>query len=321
MQHGHKVERPPLPKTNDPNCETIRFDPVPDHLRPIQPSEQTKERIETEKAEENRIVVAGELETPHPLVLRTMRSLTSAVPDVAGIVTPKAKGCLQVAIGKDSIDRAMRIMNTLVTALIGRGMKVTAEEEHKWATRIHVDGEVIAMRLSESIGEHPHELTPAQRRENAQHTYFKPHPETEKYPRGLLTLTARGEADEYIQKRWSELEGKRLEDRLNANVAWLFRAAEQIRNRRIEFAERDRRWAEERRLREEAERQRLENERRLRELEEEAAAWRRARNIREYADAVEKRTLDRCKRIEPGSELDEWLKWARSRADQIDRLT
>jgi hypothetical protein len=265
-------------------------------------------------------VVPERLDAPHPLVERTMRSLASAAPDGDGIVVPKAKGCLQVAIGKESIDRAMRIMHALITAVAQREMKVTVDDEHKWATLVHVDGEVIALRLSESLGERKRDLTPAQRRENEGFSYYKPHPETEKYPRGLLTLAARGDADEYAQKRWSELEGRRLEDRLNAVVAWFYKASEQIKTRRVERAEREKQWAEERRLREEAERRRWENERKLKELEEEAAAWRRARCIREYVDAAERAALADGGVIEAGSELGKWIVWARQQADEIDPL-
>jgi hypothetical protein len=77
---------------------------------------------------------------------------------------------------------------------------------------------------------------------------------------------------------------------------------------------------EEQRLREEAERLRRENQRTLKELEDEAAAWRRARRIREYVDAAEQGALAGGGTIEPGSELAKWIVWARRQADEIDPL-
>lgn len=320
VQHGQRVPRPPLPKLDDPYRQTIRFEPVPEHLRAEPMSDETMQRVQQEKADEKRIVVPEVLGESLPLVERTRKSLSSVLPDQDGIVRPKAKGCLEVAIGPDSIDRAMRIMNSLLAAMIARGMKVRCAESNKWSTLVHLDGEVVALRLSESLGERARHLTPAQKLENARYSHFKPHAETEKHPKGLLALTARGDSDEYVQKRWSELEGKRLEERLNAIVAWTCKAAEQIKTRRIEAEERRKRWAEEERLRREAEQRRWEEEQKLKQLEEEAAAWRRAQAIRAYADAAERATLSDGEAIEPESDRATWLRWARGKADEIDPL-
>jgi hypothetical protein len=263
VRHGHRVKRLPLPKLDDPSRQAIRFQPVADHRRSNWPSDETTERIRMEKMDANKIVVAEKLEVPHPLVERTMRGLISAVPDKDGIVMPKAKNCLLVAVGKESIDRAMRIMNALINAVSSRAVKVWADDEHMWSTLMTVDGETIAMRLSESLGSRRRELTPTQKRQNQ---LFSIHKETEKYPRGLLSLSARGDEDTYVQHRWSELDGKRLEDRLNAVVAWLYVGVQNIKRRRLEFAERDRLWAEEARLREEAEERHRRYVRRLRNL-------------------------------------------------------
>lgn len=318
VQHGQKPKRPPLPKLQNPDRQVIRFEPVPAHLKPDPLSDETEQRVRSEKADDHRVIVPPVLENPHPLVERTQRSLLSAAPNEDGIVIPKAKNGLEVAVGKDSIDRSMRIMHALLTALTTRGMRVTTDGNAKWATLVYWNGETLALRLSESLGERPRELTTQQRQENERYRFLSPYPKTEKYPRGLLTITARGNDDEYIQKRWSELDGKRLEERLNPIIAWLYRAVEEIKSRRIEHAEQEKRWAEERRLREEAERQRWENERRLKAIEDQAAAWRRATAIREYVNAVEKGAESDGRADDA---LKERLRWARDQADRMDPLS
>jgi hypothetical protein len=52
-----------------------------------------------------------------------------------------------------------------------------------------------------------------------------------------------------------------------------------------------------------------------------AAAWRKDRDLRAYIQAVEERAIREHGRIEEGSELDCWLKWARQQADRLDPLT
>ena len=55
-------------------------------------------------------------------------------------------------------------------------------------------------------------------------------------------------------------------------------------------------------------------------LEREAARWRRGRRIRAYVEAVKEHALRRHGSTEPGSPLDQWLKWAHRYADGIDPL-
>ncbi len=50
-------------------------------------------------------------------------------------------------------------------------------------------------------------------------------------------------------------------------------------------------------------------------LLEEADNWSKSKLIREYVKAVTKEAIKRYGKIEAGSELDLWIKWASSRAD------
>jgi len=94
-------------------------------------------------------------------------------------------------------------------------------------------------------------------------------------------------------------------------------------------AKRARRLQEERQARErqEAERRRIEAERRHREelerrqrLERQVESWTKARQVREFIDEVERRAETKGKPTEPGTELGEWIAWARRHADRLDPL-
>ncbi len=90
-----------------------------------------------------------------------------------------------------------------------------------------------------------------------------------------------------------------------------------LQRRRTEAEER--RQALERQ-RQEEERLRLEEQRLLKNLEDDAASWRRANNIRQYVDVVERAVLTRMEKIASESELGRWIEWSRRQADQIDPI-
>ncbi len=69
---------------------------------------------------EEAISVPDRLESPHPLVERTLKILRSIAADNKGIIRPRAKDCLDIAIGKGSMSRAMLLTDTLVKALEAR---------------------------------------------------------------------------------------------------------------------------------------------------------------------------------------------------------
>jgi hypothetical protein len=229
-------------------------------------------------------------------------SLRAAAPDTSGIRFPKAKQTLDIFVGTNCIDRSMRIMDALLKAAEARGMKVgmIGEGDSKTAA-ITVDEEKFSLRISESVGGREVPLTPAQKKENEQHPYYKPHKTSEKYPRGLLALTVRSVDDRYIEKRWSELDGKQLELRLNKVIAWLYQGAVEVKDRR--------------RQQEEYKRQR-EIEEEKRRVEEELERWDRAESIRRFVAAAKAKAGP----LDPGDSLAKWLDWATSLAEDIDPL-
>ena len=68
------------------------------------------------------------------------------------------------------------------------------------------------------------------------------------------------------------------------------------------------------------ERLRREEEERIKSLENQIEAWYRSRQIREYLQAVKRTAIQKYGRIEPSSELDKWLTWAKQHADRVDPL-
>lgn len=49
--------------------------------------------------------------------------------------------------------------------------------------------------------------------------------------------------------------------------------------------------------------------------------WAQARNIRTYVTAFKEKFIARYGDIQAGSQLDQWMSWARRQADTMDPLT
>jgi len=59
---------------------------------------------------------------------------------------------------------------------------------------------------------------------------------------------------------------------------------------------------------------------RLTHLDREVASWHKAQEIRAYVETVRSLGLKKHGRIDPGSEMDQWITWAMAQADRYDPL-
>jgi hypothetical protein len=115
IKAGQRVKRTALPKAGA-ELEMVRFHrSLPPEDRLMKDPEALA-KVAAEKDAANQIVVCDQLTEPHELIERTAKSLSSAAADERGIARPRAKQCLDVAVSKANVDRAMRIMDALVTA-------------------------------------------------------------------------------------------------------------------------------------------------------------------------------------------------------------
>ncbi len=327
-QNGNNVEREPLPKLaeNEQRLQTISFYPPPPDP-PLSADEQ--QQIEHEQDPENDVVVAEELRNSHPLVKRTKRALERAEPGRYGRLHPRGDDTLNVAVGRPSIKRAMRILDALIKALEQRGYEVVVERNRRGEKQsaVKIGGESVPFELTERAREEVRELktTGAEAMQRDLALAFGREPTIrEFFPSGELSLSIAEHVFRHdIRRTWSDAKKQRVEDCLNDFIASVIKTAAALRQRRKEQEEAARqreiekvREAEERKARQARERELEEERRRLAELEAEADAWNRARRIRAYVDAV----IAAKGAGAEGSELAEWVAWARRKADEIDPL-
>jgi hypothetical protein len=317
-KNGWRIPVPPLPPPKKSTIAEVRLGksqkPSTDIANP-----ELGDKISYERQSENRITVPTSLTSPHPLVAKTEKSIRSTKPDSKGMIRPKAHGCLDVRVGKDSIDRAVRILDTLVTALDARGLSVSTAANKQFAACITVMDEVIEFYLEEKFKIVEKKLTQAQKKEQEKYPWMYSH-EYDYIPTGIMSLKidAWGICD--TRKKWSDGEKQRLEDCLNSFVIGLMKAAETIKKSRIQREKQELEWQERKRRSEELEKLRWEEEARIKDLDKEVTAWSKSQQIRAYTEAFRKAVIQLYGEIVPGGKHDKWLTWAKQYADRIDPL-
>lgn len=320
LEFGHQVERPPLPELKEEQPTSISLTKTP--TEPDRPLSEVEVLIQVERQSEHQIVVPTTLDSPHPLVEKTDRSLRAAKADAKGLVTPRAKGCLAVTVGPQSIDRASLILNALLKALESRGFPVTAADEKSELTHVEVLTETIGFRLEETLDKKARELSAAEKRRREQYSWMSSQrPEYDYFPSGKLALVI-GESSggTGTRRRWGDGKKQSLETLLNRFVAGLIQAADDKKEARRQREEWERKWEEERRQRHKAEVQRREAETRAKEFEANVAAWHRAHELNQYVEAVRAEVVRRHGSVDENSEVGQWLAWAESCVASIDPL-
>jgi hypothetical protein len=311
---GYRVGRPTLPPLKPGTTTDVELplrDPADGTLAP-NPEVEAQRAFEVRP--ENRIVVAQRLARPHPLLERTRLAMATAKPGPDGCVDSARGNGLDIRVTPKLLPRALRIMDALVKAVEARGGRVNTKGADQRETRVEFLGERIPVLLEERVIRTRHILTEAEHR----HPYQAPR--WDYAPTGKLRIELKEWTSEPLRKRWADSAKRRLEDVLNDVVLGLVVVADATRARRLqrEREERERQEAELRRI--EAERQRREELERRQRLERQVESWTKAQQVRAFVDEVERRAQAKDKSIEPGTELGNWIAWARRHADRLDPL-
>ncbi|MHB8870443.1 MAG: hypothetical protein ACYC6T_17905 [Thermoleophilia bacterium] len=155
---GKAPPQPPLPAlpSGIPDVLDVQGATPPRTERTASP--ETEARMAEEEAKEATIFVSEELTRPHPLVREARRLL--------GRRKQTTTRCLDISVSRDSLDRALRIMDALLKALVARGLPVEVTElkyrEDQYyryydrspdsnATRVQVDGEWVIFGMKEKL--------------------------------------------------------------------------------------------------------------------------------------------------------------------------
>jgi hypothetical protein len=266
--------------------------------------------------------VPAELVDPHPLVRAAGARLKRREGwDHPAGVRSAPKEVLNLQVTRNTLDRALRLIDTLLKALKPSGITARVDEE-KGQTLLVGGGTTLTTSIVEQITRTSH--TPTRAEVRARDRYYDSFrsgargeypdiPQFDWHPTGRLTLTV----GSWPSRKWNDTERSLIDARLSGIVAAIVGLAEAKRAKEEE-EERRRRTYEEARARHEAQVRALNEERRqLRALVRDASRLQRAQRMREFIAAVE----DRARQdgaLTP--EKHQWIEWARAKADWLDPL-
>lgn len=242
-QHGkHVAERPPLPPYE--GDDKIEFDSIendePEVLNLEEPHvKEGQEKIAFEQLEENKIKVSQSLTSPHPFVIQNQEILN-------GIKPSGYDGkCLDIAVGQNSINRALRIMDALIKALESRGFVVSitkdnSREHSHYKTCVQVLGKSFEFGLKEHTTRKLKVFTKEELKERAQYSWLRDRVEYVWEHNGNLTLTIKSWRLPYGSRaNWSDGKRLKVEDYLNDFIIGLINAAVKMRSDEIKEQKRE----------------------------------------------------------------------------------
>ncbi|GAB1394670.1 hypothetical protein MASR1M60_28340 [Rhodocyclaceae bacterium] len=323
VKAGRVMKKMPLPKLKPEQATTVSLKKLAPEV--AQAKQEAKEKAVVARKTVGDLVVPEELTDPHPLVKAASKRLKQRDDwsDYKGLRSAPDE-ILNLQVTKDAIDRALKLVDTLIKKLEKLGVTVSVDAQAK-TTWLDIQGIQVSFILTEHVARSRHEATPAETKAREKYwnqtKWGNPHnlpfpsiPQYDYTPSGILTISA----GRWPGRNWRDTGRTSLDDRLGEVVNGLFSLAEEIRSKQEE----DRRREEARRLAEERyqfRKERLEKEQaRFKHLEQEAHNYERASRLRVYADAVEQNALASPDGLTEVTR--NWLAWARAKADWLDPL-
>ena len=308
IEIGAKIKQTPLPKATDKTKQYVYINMITeDDIVKLSP--EIQKLVDKEDLPENQLNVAEDFNDAHPLVIKTKQFLDKAkTEDFEPISIPRGEGYLSLEVSQFQATRALLIMNALLRVLEKRNYEIKVVSDY-WGekTQISKEDKAVEISIREQIRKVKRELTPEEKKKppyllNISEVYQSS---------GKLVLKIKYHYS--IYETWGDRKNDPIEDRLNEITGYIIGVIERL-------VEEKRQKEEEERRRQEAIRRREEELERREKLEADAKQWRKSENIRDYIAAYETKLIEIKGEIIPGSEDDEWLKWARRYADRLNPL-
>lgn len=221
QQAGKNVKKTPLPK-RDSDWE-ITITGIPFNEAPRKRIDPAFKANSGQKRILNAITVPNVLTDPHHLISAANNILLSSEPDDTGILIPSKTGCLDIKVSKESVPRALRIMDVLIKTLHEINAEVSISEK---STNVTISNISLGIAMGEELIR--------QRLKAKNHTlegYYDfgyNRYEKNQAPSGRLYLTIHGisqDADRRYRQKWRDTDSQQLEECLPSFILGLLRAA------------------------------------------------------------------------------------------------
>jgi hypothetical protein len=305
---GQKLSAKSLPTLKEiPVIQRFKKEPRSEDTPPSpEPTDSLYLRI---REMESRSIPLESISTRHQSVVATEKRLRNGTSDRDEILLPRSNSgsCLDLRVSLRALDRALNLANALIVTLENEDFKIFLEQGLH-GTSVSIFGHQIKFGIVELL-----EITATREEgDGIWKTTVRDH-----RPTGRLELRI---GDFTYGPRLRDRRRLKLEERLPECVGALMRearkevlAAEEQRQREIKKHQRDQELSA---LSEEIRKE----EARVKELEGRVGGWLRAREIRDFANALEAVWVNRREDVSNGSEKGERLNWIRQQANRCDPL-
>lgn len=291
VKSGQKIAIPKLKSFSNIDDKAIILQPkTQDEISKI--PDYIKELISYEKLPENKITVDYNTRKFHPIIEKWNK---------------------RDKFEKIKIDyKSRRILNSFVLSLEDRGYIAEENKERRNSVKIGTETDKVGVWVSRYTRTYKRTVSPKDgykwKWRNSDDDYVFVSEDTNFY-----AIYVEGRYS-YDNKRFVETDEIKIDALLSKCLIYIIKRLHSDKKRRLEREEYHRiqelQWQEEERRRELI---KLEKEK-VEKLMEDASKWKKAENIREYIEAVVKRSKDN------NGELQQWAKWALDVANQLDPI-
>lgn len=278
------------------------------------------------------IVVPETLRGAHTLVAQSLHLLDCAETDKNGLIKTPMTGCVDVRVSKDTLRRALRIMDAVIKTFEARGYAVHVLSDKKGRyTVVDIMENQVSFGLRELLAEKKilsGNTTDLNGKAVFRHNRF----ERLMIPSGVLCLEIEPRRDydfsgDGRQRKWTGGKRGNIEDCLNQFIAGVIDVATGLREVKLEAERQESKRKEEERLYAEREAvriamySRIEQEKaNVAKLKDYARDWTESQKLRAYIDAVRQSAIAQGKNIDKDCSLGQWLIWAECQANRLDPL-
>lgn len=275
--------------------------------------------IQRELSEEFAIIVPNQLESPHPLIARSTKSFNNASVSEKLTLKPRAKVHMDLTVTEGTLNRALSIMNAILTSFEKRDWQFEIVSDPKIKMQVTVLGEIISFHIEEKIRHVDHVLTEKEIRDKKAGKWVWP-PRYDLVASGKLTLQIHARYGLVNRHSWSDGKVQRVEKCLNKFCIALIELALAIKVDRAKRDEQEKQRQIEQLRREKIKQSRAEETARREAFESDFLKWEKASRMRQYLDAYENSLAKKKLLDNEVVEHVEWLQWARNHVDLVDPL-
>jgi len=312
LRHGYDVPRTPLRRLKKGIPETYTRTSISHGPKEDGAEKTTANPDKLTRKIPREILVPSRLYNPHHLVVQTREALRKGVKDPYDRFHTRGGGHLDVSVHASSMDRALRILNTLVKEAERSGFSVGTRAGRYAESYLVMEGEQLQFGLSERLRREKHKPKGLTRPWSD--------PTWDYFPTGVLRLGFKKCYTCEGRKRWSDTRNQRLEEVIGVFLSRAFDLIQVLKEERRQVREAHRRREEEARRQREVEELRKAEERRRRALEHQAGQWAQSRTLAAYIAEVERQVSGLKLTAEQRQESEAWLTWARTHADRLNPL-